>query len=665
MKTPRIFLTPFRFCALFFLATPTFALSVSSPDGKIVFELTNAPDLAFRVEANSEVVLEESPIRIYLDNDIVLGQEVKFGKMTRNEIDETWQPVVSGRRSSIRNFYNQLTIDVEENSLKGKGIVKDFRITVRVFNDGVAFRYSIPCYQGQKLGIIDESTYFRFPKDMSAGPKDWTCWVADYKSMISPQESQFVKQNITEISSDALIGLPLVVKVDSHYLAITEADLEDYAGMFLKTADNPAFYDTQSMVVTTLAKKNDQSFCVVSEENVTTPWRVVMIADNPSSLLQNDMLLNLNDPCAIEDSSWIEPGMMAWDHWWSGETKMDTETIKKYIELASKMGWKYQIIDWTWYGEPYRIDSDITSVNPALDMDEVRRFAAEKGVKLWLWLYWADAERDEAYLKAFELYESWGIAGIKIDFMNREDQWMVNWYQKIIKAAAKHHLMVDFHGAYKPTGWRRTYPNMIVREGVLGNEYSKWSQQVTPEHTCTILYTRNLLGEMDFTPGGFLNRTRDNIYNGSSTGNPTAVYGTRAHQLALFVVFESPITCVCDYPDHILNQPGADFLKRVPTVWDETLGLQGEIGEYGVVAKRSGQQWFVGAITNWDTRQIGLDLSFLPEGKYRVEMWEDGENANVDATALSTRTVEIHSSEKLPLNLASGGGVTAIFTLIE
>ncbi len=298
-------------------------------------------------------------------------------------------------------------------------------------------------------------------------------------------------------------------------------------------------------------------------------------------------------------------------------------------------------------------------------MDEVRRFAKEQGVKLWLWMYWTDVERDDAYLKAMKLFESWGVAGIKIDFMDRQDQWMVDWYHKIIKAAADHHLMVDFHGAYPPTGWRRTYPNMMTREGILGNEYNKWSESVTPEHNVTILYTRNLLGEMDFTPGGFLNRTKGHFRMASGTDRPAEVQGTRAHQLAQFVLYESPITCVCDHPDHIRGADGADFLTKVPTVWDETRGVAGEIGEYAVIAKRDAKQWFIGAMTNWDAREVEVTLDFIETGTYQIELWEDGPEASENAEDLSTRTLSIKSGDSFTLKLAPGGGAVCILTPIK
>lgn len=632
------------------------AQSIFSPDGKIAIELTQTPDLNYRVQVDGEILLTDSPLRLQLADETTLGQNVEVTKTTRSSEDNTWQPVVPGRFESIRNNYNELTVDLVEKSRAAEGITIPFRLVARAFNDGVAFRYEVKPTRGKTIGIIDEKTHFQFAS------RKYTCWAVNHETFISSQEHPFIKQTIADLKSTALIGMPFVVKTDHHYLAITEADLENYAGMFLKSSLSHGRVSDEKTIETVLARKGAEPFAVQVEGQLQSPWRVIMVAHSAPELLENNLILNLNQPCAIKDTSWIKPGMMAWDHWWSGEVQMDTATIKQYIQLAADMGWEYQLIDWQWYGAFDKVDADISTVNPNVDMDEVRRFAAEKDVRLWLWMYWTDVERDNAYLDAFKLFESWGIAGIKIDFMDREDQWMVNWYHKIVKAAADHHLMVDFHGAFKPTGWRRTYPNLMTREGILGNEYNKWSNSVTPEHNVTILYTRNLLGEMDFTPGGFLNRTQANFQQAAGSDRPAEVQGTRAHQLAMFVAYESPVTCVCDHPDHIRGAAGADFLTKVPTVWDETSGLAGEIGEYAVIAKRSGNQWFVGAMTNWDAREVEVPLDFVLPGTYQIQIWEDGPAANQNAEDLSTREITLQSGESISLKLASGGGAVAIVT---
>jgi alpha-glucosidase len=404
---------------------------------------------------------------------------------------------------------------------------------------------------------------------------------------------------------------------------------------------------------------------VKTEFPAKSSWRVLMIGREPGRLVESEIIRNLSAPSKIEDTTWIKPGVMAWDHWWTGDTIMDTETIKKYIQLAADMGWEYQLIDADWYGdwqnygeEPLAEPSHITTHTEALDMDEVRRFAKEKGVRLWLWLHWEDVARDQAYKQAFPLYEQWGIAGVKVDYMDRDDQEMVNWYEEITKTAAKHHLMVNFHGAFKTSGFDRTYPNQVTREGILGNEYNKWSKLDTPTHKVTLPFTRYLEGPADYTPGGFLNRQPDKF---QTNVKPTQVQGTRAAELALFVVYDSPVACVCEHPDRLRDQPGADFLKVVPTVWDDTRVLVGKVGEEIVTARRSGDEWFVGALTNENGRELAVPLGFLGDGQWKLTLWRDARDADQNAEHLEVETRTVSADDTLTIQLAPAGGSVARF----
>jgi alpha-glucosidase len=279
-------------------------------------------------------------------------------------------------------------------------------------------------------------------------------------------------------------------------------------------------------------------------------------------------------------------------------------------------------------------------------------------VRLWVWIHWTDADRHDAYRKAFELYEQWGLAGVKIDFMDRDDQEMVNWYDKITRAAAEHHLLVDFHGAYKPTGMIRAWPNQITREGVLGNEYNKWSLRVTPEHRVTLPFTRFLAGPADFTPGGFLNRTAAAFQTNVS---PTQVQGTRAGQLALFVAYDSPVMCFCDHPDNVRGQAGADFLRLVPTVWDDTRVVAGSVGEYLVIARRSGADWFLASMTDSNSRMCSTRLGFLGPGKWRMRWWHDSRESRRDAERIEVTERAVEAGDGLDLWMAPGGGSVARF----
>ncbi len=574
-------------------------LVLRSPDSSIRLEFSSGQNLSWSVWFNDIPVLENSGMGLVFSQEPDLGQGMEITGSQTVSHDDSWEPVF-GVHKSIQDRYNELRVSLREKAFPERTL----QLVFRAYDDGVAFRYLYPQQHNLVPSITQELTTFRFPADHQA-------WMADYGGYYTHQEADFRPMNLSDAGENSFIGLPMLVKVAGNcYAAITEANITNWAGFYLARKNTP---DTQGVTLhTRLAPapgKDEKSVKVTYEGENWSPWRVVMLGDSPGALVESEIIMNLNAPCALDDVSWIKPGKCAWDHWWSGEVKMDTETIKKYIQFASDMGFPYMLIDWQWYGPFNTPGSDITTVNPAVDMPEVLRFAKEKNVRCWLWLYWTDADRQ--YKDAFPLYEKWGIAGVKIDFMASDHQEMVNWYHTMVKEAADHHLMINFHGAYKPDGFRRTYPNLMTREGVMGNEYSKWSTRITPEHNVTLAFTRMLAGPMDYTPGGFLNRTPENF----RIGVPANVMNTRCQQLAMFVVYDSPITTVCDDPDHYKGQPGVDFLKEVPTVWDDIRVLGGAPGEYVAVAKKSGNVWYIGVMNNSVARETDLKMDFLGQGE--------------------------------------------------
>jgi alpha-glucosidase len=411
--------------------------------------------------------------------------------------------------------------------------------------------------------------------------------------------------------------------------------------------------------------KSDTSFAVETSAPFSSPWRVLMIGDEPGKLIESNMILNLNPPSKIADTSWIKAGKAAWD-WWSGEaapsvsfkTGMNTATMKHYIDFASASGFAYMLIDAGWAKAPerksaedYSTLADITQVDSAIDMPELVRYAKEKNVKLWLWSHWTSVDK---YMdQAFPLFEKWGIAGVKIDFMDRDDQWMVNWYRRVSDLAAQHHLMIDFHGAFKPDGLRRMYPNVLTREGVMGKEFLKWSARVSPQHNATLPFTRMLAGPMDYTPGAFGNA---NLKTFVARQFMPMGLGTRAQELALFVVFESPFEMVSDYPEHYAGQKEFDFIKRVPTTWDELHAIGGQPTEWISLARRSGKDWYIGTLTNWDERTIKAPLNFLGEGKYVAEIYADAADAGEEATHTTVTKRPVDRSTVLEIRMVSGGG---------
>ncbi len=617
---------------------------MNHPTGISIYAFNAEDQLSWSLTFNGISVLENSTIGLSFSNEPDLGENIEVTDTSMSSADETWKPVF-GVHQAIRNQYNELRIELREKNFPQRR----FSLIFRAYNDGMAFRYLYPEQHNLKPSITAENTAFHFNSDHRA-------WMADYLGYYSHQEAEFRELRLSDAGTGSYIGLPMLTEITPHcYAAITEAEITDWAGFYLFRKENDT---TEGLTLYTRLSAspggNETSVKVSYEGENWSPWRVVMLGDSPGALIESELIMNLNKPCALDDVSWIQSGKCAWDHWWSGDVKMDTETIERYIRFASDMGFPYMLIDWQWYGDFNKPESDITTVNPAVDMDAVLRYAKEHHVRCWLWLYWTDAERQ--YEEAFGLYEKWGIAGVKIDFMASDDQAMVNWYHKMVKAAANHHLMVNFHGAYKPDGFRRTYPNLMTREGVMGNEYNKWSTRITPEHNVTLAFTRMLAGPMDYTPGGFLNRSPDQF----RTGTPANVMNTRCHQLAMFVVYNSPITTVCDDPDNYYGQKGLDFLKEVPVVWDDIKFLGGFPGEFVAIAKKSGKKWYIGILNNSEDKEIDIDLSFVGHGKFTMESWSDAADSDVNAEDISTSVETLNSPSSKKIRMARGGGFAAV-----
>ena len=637
----RFILSAIYFLAIYIVGNAQY--SVMSPHSLVEAKIGVGSQINYSIYFNGKPVVVNSEIRFEFKQAPPIGNDMIVLKTSFKDINETWTPVLK-RTSTIQNNYRELTLQLQEKNFPRRMM----NIVFRAFDDGVAFRTEfIGSGNNHEYVITDELVTFNFTADH-------TCWAVNHGSYRSSQENEYFKRKLSDINDQMIIGLPMTVKVaDDCYAAITEANITDYAGIYLKQGHSKTGFSVRSNLAP-LPNQPENGDKVKFKFPHKTPWRVIILGDTPGKLVESEIVMNLNEPCAIADPSWIKPGICAWDHWWSGEVKVDNETIKKYIDLASEMGWPYQLIDWQWYGQFNKSEADITKVAPQLDMPGILAYAKNKNVKCWVWLYYTDVNRTD-FDKACALYESWGIAGVKIDFMDSDDQEMVNWYHRIVKTAATHHLIVDFHGAYKPDGFRRTYPNLVTREGVLGNEYNKWSLRITPEHMVTLPFTRMLAGPMDFTPGGFLNRTPEKFENGT----PAQVQGTRALQLAQFVVYDSPFTVACDHPDNYKGQVGTEFLKKVKTMWNDTKILNGQIGEYITSARRSGNEWFIGSMTNSETRTLEIKLDFLDAGKYKMVAFEDAPDAAINAEKVMRTSKTVVKGDVVKIRMAPGGGFAA------
>jgi alpha-glucosidase len=633
------------------LATPSLAqtFKLVSPDKKNAVEINNTNSLQYTVASNGLTIIHPSSLGFEFKGEPAIGANMTVTGHVEHSVNQTWVPVVKTKHGTVTDRYNELELSLVEKS----GSMRRMKIWFRAYDDGIAFRYQL--FGADNIGdrqIVRELTSF----NLAAKAKTW---VADYGSYTSSQETEFQPKNLNHITEKTIAGLPLLVQLDqSHYTAITEANIDDYPGFYIGSLKTDTGATDKIDLVTKLSPLPGESENGVKARftnNLLTPWRVVMLATSPGKLIESELIQNLNPACAVKDASWIKPGMSAWDNWWSGEVKMDMPTIKKYIDLASAQHWPYMLIDWQWYGAFNKPEADITKPAPQLNMPEILAYAKAKKVKCWLWLYSSDVNRNDNFEKAFPIYEQWGIAGVKIDFMDRDDQQMVNWYRRIIKTAAQYHLMVDFHGAYKPDGIERTYPNMITREGVLGEEYSKFSTRITAGHNTTLPFTRMLAGPMDYTPGGFLNVKKEEFRKGS----PTQVMNSRCAELAKFVIYESPFMVYCDAPENILGKPGADFLNNIPTVWDDTKVLGGYPGEYVIIAKRSGKDWYIGAMTNDSERTIQLKTDFLPAGKYTLSSWADVLSS---PQSLTRSEKKVSASSVMNIHLDTSGGWVAKIT---
>lgn len=627
-------------------AAQEFPLRVASPDGSIVITLnqTKQNALAYEVSYRGQPVIAESRLGLDPQNQPPLAANLAIAGAAPGSIDETYS-MKHGKANPLRARANTLLADFHEK----EGLRRRFSVEIRVFDDGLGFRYRVPAQPSLRdLRLARELTQFHLAREGDSYPLVLNGYRTSY-------EDSYVKLPVSSIKTSALIGLPYLARVPGvAWVAVTESHLENYAGLYLKRGTGRVLEASLSPRV------DDPSLAVIRATPLETPWRVLLIADRPGALVESNIVLHLAPPSRIADESWIEPGKTSWS-WWSGDYAtgvsfkpgMNTETMKHYIDFSAEARLPYMMLDEGWSAEVDGRSRDLTRTNPALDMPSLLAYAKQKNVGLWLWAHWTfvDMQMDEA----FPLFEKWGIRGVKIDFMDRDDQDMVGFYHRVLKKAAEHKLMVNFHGAYKPCGLRRYYPNLLTREAAMSLEYAKWSNRVTAEHNVTLAFTRMLAGPLDYTPGGFSNVEPERFT--PRWLNPE-VPMTRAHQVALYVVIESAFTMFADYPGAYRGQPETPFLSAVPVTWDETRVLAGEPVSHIVIARRKGRDWYIGGITNHEERTVALRLDFLEAGEYDAELILDVAGAPSKTTI--ERTVLTRESILNPTLVSAGGFALAL-----
>jgi alpha-glucosidase len=606
--------------------------TLTSPDGKLAVTISDQDGLHYRVVVDSKPVLRDSRLGLEFQDGTELGPTAVVAKTQTARHDGTWENHF-GKRLVVRDHWKELRLTLQEQG-------RTFGLVVRAYDDGVAFRYDLP--EASKLGhfvLTNELTEFHF-----AG--DYRCWFGE-ESVCA--ENHYPEARLSTIPPGKCNTLPLLVETPAAYIAVAEADLLDWSGMFTTGTGS-------ENVGVKLASRNNWNGLVVSDVPRVSPWRVLMIGRTAADLVNSDLIANLATGNRLGDVSWVKPGVCAWDPWWTGvntnlpqftglDARGDTASEKEYIGFAAGMGWPYQLMDWNWY------KSDPTVPEPHMNVREVFAYAKERGVRLFVWMH-SDALKKAGFEKVFSTMEKWGAAGVKVDFMNSDSQETVKWYEDVLKAAAKHKLMVDFHGAYKPTGLARTYPNYITQEGVLGNEYNKLpGNKCTPLHTITLPFTRALLGPMDFTPGGFLNRRPADF----KITYPAQVMGTRTRQLAMTVIYPSPLLVLCDSPANYRGQPGVEFFRDLPTVWDETIVLNAEVCKSIVIARRAGNRWYLAAMNGETAATLDVPLNFLGKKKWTLNSFADQpDGANCEAIREGRQIVDAKTTLKISL-LPAGG----------
>ena len=627
-----------------------FDYSLRSPDQRIEVRIRLADRLTYDVLVKGVAILQNSTLSMKIDRT-TLGSRPKVRAAQPRAVNQEIISAVPQKSVRIRENYNELKLDMEGG----------YAVVFRVFNEGVGYRLetSLP---GNQAKVYAEEVRLNF-----AG--NYNVYYPKEDSFFSHNEREFLNLPLKNIAPSALASLPaVVVSNNGTKIAIAESDVDDYPGLWLRGTNNNALEATfpPYPLKEALRQKSDRDFQVtesadyiaVTKGTRAFPWRILAIAETDADLITNELVYLLAQPSQIQDTSWIKPGKVAWD-WYNAnniygvdfKSGINTQTYKYYIDFASRYGIEYVILDEGWYKL-----GNLLQVVPEIDIEELVAYGKKKNVGIILWVVWKTL--DDQFDAAFSQAEKWGVKGLKVDFMQRDDQLVMNFYHKVCREAARRRMIVDFHGAIRPAVMTRTWPNLVNVEGVRGLEQTKWSKYANPEHNVTLPFTRMLLGPMDYTPGAMVNSGAER--NFAAIFERPMSLGTRVHQLAMYVVYEAPLQMLADSPSHYLREPEVmTFLKPVPTVWDETRVLAAKFGDYICIARRRGRDWYIGAMTDWTGRTLDIDFSFLPAGRFQMAAFEDGPNAERTGHDYKATTRELNRTTKLKITLASGGGWAA------
>lgn len=631
---------------------------VQSPDNELKVNISVGNTIEYSVSHNGDLMIANSPISMLLTNGMSFGVNPRIAKLSTKTLNDTITASVY-KRKEITDTYNELILKFKEG----------FSLVFRAYNDGIAYRFVSDLKK--PFEVKSEEVNFNFPTDQKA----YIPYVQNIKEPIEKQfynsfENTYQHINISQWDKKRLAFLPLVVEgVNGKKVCITESDLTNYPGMYLYNGNGsttlsgvfaPYPKDIKQGGHNMLQGEVQSAEPYIARYNGATnfPWRIIIISENDKELADNDMVYKLATPNKVADASWIKPGKVAWD-WWNDwnlydvdfRSGINNETYKYYIDFASQHGIEYVILDEGW---AVNLQADLFQVVPEIDLKGLVDYANKKNVGLILWAgYYAFNKDIEGICKH---YSDMGIKGFKVDFMDRDDQPMVDFHYRAAEIAAKYHMMLDYHGTYKPTGLQRTFPNVINFEGVHGLEQMKWSPESVDQVTydVTIPFIRMVAGPLDYTQGAMRNASKGNY---RPVNSEPMSQGTRCRQLAEYIIFESPLNMLCDNPSNYMREKECtEFIANVPTVWDNTIALDGKIGEYITIAREKDDVWYVGSLTNWDARTLDVDLSFLGEGSFKAEIFKDGANADRSGHDYKKEVIDIPSDRKLSIPMASGGG---------
>lgn len=621
---------------------------LQSPNGEIKVSLSISDKIYYTISYNNDVLLEKNHLSLNLGNE-TLGLNPKLSGQKANKVNEVLTPVVPLKYSSVKNQYNSLLL-----TFKG-----DYSVEFRAFDDGIAYRF-ITNKKGD-VEVLGEDFAINFPTNYLLHLQQPGGFKTAYEEPYTRVESNEWK------ATDRMSVLPILIDTKKKYkILISESDLSDYPCMFLKGNGANGVQSTFPKAPLEFGEDGDRSLKIVTEADYiakTTgkrnfPWRYFVITKDDKQLIENTMTYRLATKSQLQDVSWIKPGQVSWE-WWNEASPygpdvnfvagFNLDTYKYYIDFASKYGIEYIIMDEGWA----KSTRDPYTPNPKVDVHELIRYGKEKNVGIILWLTWLVVENNPDIFKTFS---EWGVKGVKIDFMDRSDQWMVNYYERIAKEAAKYNILVDYHGSFKPSGIEYKYPNILSYEGVRGMEQM---EGCTPENSVYFPFMRNAVGPMDYTPGAMISMQPER-YCGHRPNS--ASIGTRAYQLALFVIFESGLQMLADNPTlYYRNEDCTKFITDVPVTWDETRALEAKAGEYVLVAKRKGNKWYIGGMTNNTERQLEINLDFLNTGTlYKMTSFEDGINAGRQAMDYRRKESHVKSGDKIQIKMARNGGFAAV-----